>query len=66
MHVTLFDDVAGPGERDPANMSVGISLHRLQKKFAGSAAISDLDVNVYQDQVTALLGQNGAGKTTCM
>lgn len=55
-----------PGEADPSDLPVGISLNHLTKKYSKSKrpAVEDLSVNLYQDQISALLGHNGAGKTS--
>jgi len=47
--------------------AVGISINKLNKKYSnGKLAVNNLDLTFYQDQVTALLGRNGAGKTSTM
>lgn len=44
---------------------VGISLRRLRKVYAtGKVAVQGLKMNLYEDEITVLLGHNGAGKTT--
>ncbi|XP_077992844.1 ATP-binding cassette sub-family A member 2-like [Glandiceps talaboti] len=47
---------------------VGICIKRLVKVYRkGKAqAVKSLSLNLYEDQITALLGHNGAGKTTIM
>lgn len=48
-------------------MPIGISLHKLRKVYKkGKPAVDDLTVNFFQNQVTAFLGHNGAGKTSTM
>lgn len=32
----------------------------------GKAAVRDLNLNLYEGQITVLLGHNGAGKTTTL
>lgn len=45
--------------------SVGISLRRLRKVYStGKVAVHGLKMNLYEDEITVLLGHNGAGKTT--
>lgn len=41
-----------------------LSLRGLNKNFAGNPAVRDLDLDVYPGEIVALLGQNGAGKST--
>lgn len=52
-------------ESEPMNKTVGIEIRNLTKKFTSDkAAVSNLSMNIYNNQITCLLGQNGAGKTT--
>lgn len=52
-------------ESEPNNRSIGIEARNLTKKFVNdTAVVSNLNLNVYYDQITCLLGHNGAGKTT--
>ena len=48
----------------------GISLYGLFKRFPSQsedeAAVRGIDMDMYRGQITALLGHNGAGKTTCI
>ncbi|KAH1004271.1 hypothetical protein HUJ04_004050 [Dendroctonus ponderosae] len=53
-------------ETDPQNLSAGIKIRKLRKVFGTKAAVRNLSLNMYQDQITVLLGHNGAGKTTTM
>lgn len=44
---------------------VGISMRRLRKVYStGKVAVHGLKMNLYEDEITVLLGHNGAGKTT--
>ena len=43
---------------------VGIEINNLQKKYDNKFAVDGLKMNVYEDQITILLGYKGAGKTT--
>jgi ATP-binding cassette subfamily A (ABC1) protein 3 len=52
-------------EKDP-NLSAGIQIRNLRKVFGTKAAVRNLSLNMYNDQITVLLGHNGAGKTTTM
>lgn len=52
-------------ESEPMNKTVGIEIRNLTKKFSNAkAAVNNLSLNIYNNQITCLLGQNGAGKTT--
>ncbi|VFV26632.1 atp-binding cassette sub-family a, partial [Lynx pardinus] len=67
-------------EDDPIGLVPGISIQYLYKPFADSnyglrirspyknstGAVQDLSFNVYEGQITVLLGHNGAGKTTTL
>lgn len=53
-------------EGEPKNLRVGIQINNLRKVFGKKAAVRNLSLNMYQDQITVLLGHNGAGKTTTM
>lgn len=55
----FFDD-------DPTDLKVGISIQGLGKTFGSNEAVRDISLNMYEDQITVLLGHNGAGKTTTM
>ncbi|XP_031625623.1 ATP-binding cassette sub-family A member 3-like [Contarinia nasturtii] len=52
-------------ESEPINKAVGIEIRNLTKQFkSDKAAVGNLSMNIYNNQITCLLGQNGAGKTT--
>lgn len=53
-------------EKAPENLQVGIKLEKLTKKYGRNTAVDQLSMNVYKDQITVLLGHNGAGKSTTM
>ncbi|KAK3771496.1 hypothetical protein RRG08_059535 [Elysia crispata] len=55
-------------EAPPHGLSVGIALQNLTKKYGGSKrnAVDNLSVNFYENQITSLLGHNGAAKTTTL
>uniref|UniRef100_A0A8C5ZH58 ATP binding cassette subfamily A member 7 n=1 Tax=Marmota marmota marmota TaxID=9994 RepID=A0A8C5ZH58_MARMA len=52
----------------PPGLSPGVSVRGLEKHFPGcpQPALRGLDLDFYQDQITAFLGHNGAGKTTTL
>ncbi|XP_044270584.1 phospholipid-transporting ATPase ABCA3-like isoform X2 [Tribolium madens] len=53
-------------EKEPNNLTPGIQIRNLRKVFGQKAAVRNLSLNMYNDQITVLLGHNGAGKTTTM
>ncbi|CAE8601223.1 unnamed protein product [Polarella glacialis] len=56
----LLNSEAAPGR------SVVLSMQKLRKAFGSKVAVDDMDLEVYGAEIFALLGHNGAGKTTCM
>ncbi|KAJ8925956.1 hypothetical protein NQ315_009809 [Exocentrus adspersus] len=44
----------------------GIEIRDLVKRYGHKVAVNHLSLNVYHDQITVLLGHNGAGKSTTM
>ncbi|CAH8468985.1 unnamed protein product [Dicrocoelium dendriticum] len=73
----LFSDVDyDPSEvrryfaSEPLDLPVGISLRKLRKvykvKQTTNVAVAGLTMNLFQGQITVLLGHNGAGKTTTL
>ncbi|CAB3224165.1 unnamed protein product [Arctia plantaginis] len=51
-------------EKDPENHTIGVRLENLTKAYGDQIAVNNLNLNIYNDQITVLLGHNGAGKTT--
>lgn len=51
-------------EKEPTNLFAGIQIRKLRKKFGSKVVVRDISLNMYEDQITVLLGHNGAGKTT--
>ncbi len=52
-----------PNRRPPAAAPV-LSLDGITKTFPGVKALSEVSLELYPGQVTALVGENGAGKST--
>ncbi|GFO38867.1 ATP-binding cassette sub-family a member 1, partial [Plakobranchus ocellatus] len=67
-----FKPVAEPNsgsmfEPAPPGLGVGIALQNLTKKYNSKRkAVDNLSVNFYENQITSLLGHNGAAKTTTL
>ncbi|XP_055893939.1 phospholipid-transporting ATPase ABCA3-like isoform X2 [Biomphalaria glabrata] len=53
-------------EDEPANLNAGVRIVNLRKEFGDKVSVRDLCLNMYEGQITVLLGHNGAGKTTTM
>lgn len=54
-------------EPEPKYKHAGIKVKNLRKIYGNKkVAVQGLTMNMYEDQITVLLGHNGAGKTTTM
>jgi ATP-binding cassette, subfamily A (ABC1), member 3 len=53
-------------EREPVGRNAGIQIRGLRKVYDKKVAVNNLSLNMYEDQITVLLGHNGAGKSTTM
>lgn len=51
-------------EGEPIGNKIGICIEKLSKKFGRKSVVSGLSIKMFQDQITVLLGHNGAGKST--
>lgn len=52
-------------EPEPVGESCGVKIMKLSKTYSnGKAALDNLSINFYENQITSFLGHNGAGKTT--
>uniref|UniRef100_A0A452RCN2 ABC transporter domain-containing protein n=1 Tax=Ursus americanus TaxID=9643 RepID=A0A452RCN2_URSAM len=51
-------------QEEPTNLAKGIEIQHLYKVSNKHIAVKRLTMNLYQGQITVLLGHNGAGKTT--
>ena len=67
------NDVVQPADEIATGHGVGVSIKNLQKHFPATVsggekvkAVDGLSLDMYDGQVTSLLGHNGAGKTTTM
>ena len=53
-----------PAQADPSDMPPVLALDGVTKTFPGVRALSEVSLNLYPGEVTALVGENGAGKST--
>ncbi|XP_058124970.1 phospholipid-transporting ATPase ABCA3-like [Anopheles ziemanni] len=53
-------------EQEPDIDRVGVRIVNLRKVYGKKVAVEGLNLNMYDGQITVLLGHNGAGKTTTM
>ncbi|KAH8409301.1 hypothetical protein KR009_012305 [Drosophila setifemur] len=51
-------------ESEPDGKHIGLQMRNLKKKFADKMVVKGLSMNMFEDEITVLLGHNGAGKTT--
>ncbi|OWF51666.1 ATP-binding cassette sub-family A member 3-like [Mizuhopecten yessoensis] len=70
LQVSLDNKDKDKFEPDPADLRAGINISHLRKVFGSGkekkVAVADTSLNMYENQITVLLGHNGAGKTTTM
>ena len=54
-------------EEEPIGLSAGIQIRGLGKEYIKDrVAVDSIHLNMYDNQITVLLGHNGAGKSTTM
>lgn len=58
--------ISGADYEDEPSLKAGVRISNLSKVFNSKAAVKNLNLNIFEDQITVLLGHNGAGKTTTM
>jgi ribose transport system ATP-binding protein len=56
--------VTSIGDDDVQGRDAALTVRHLSKSFGGSAALSDVSLDVSPGQVHALVGENGSGKST--
>lgn len=60
-----FDDRPEVEHASP-DLQPGVQIRKLRKHFKNKYAVDGLSLDIYNKQITVLLGHNGAGKTTTM
>jgi ABC-type sugar transport system ATPase subunit len=50
----------------PTNLSPLLSLRGVQKKFGSNTVLKDIGFSLNPGEIHALVGENGAGKSTCL
>lgn len=53
-------------EDEPTDKNAGIKIRGLRKVYGNKVAVNNLNLNIYENEITVLLGHNGAGKSTTM
>ena len=46
------------------NTDIILEVHKISKRFGGIKALNNIDFSVRRGEVHALVGENGAGKST--
>ena len=60
---SVFPEIDPNNEQEPTDLLVGISFDNLSKHYGEKKkAVENLSLKLYENQITALLGHNGAGK----
>src|SRR5215212_9513553 len=60
----LATAIASPAERDIGDIAPLLSLTGVSKRFPGVRALHEASLTLHAGEVMALLGENGAGKST--
>lgn len=51
-----------PGfEKEPRGLPLGVGIQNLKKVFGKKKSVDGVSLKMYQGQITALVGHNGAG-----
>lgn len=60
----IHRDECSSFEAEPDNMHIGLQVKNLKKRFGNKMAVKGVTMNMFENEITVLLGHNGAGKTT--
>ena len=69
------EEEVGSSQEEPDGLPLGISIQNISKFFSArftcgrrkkTFAVNDVSLNMYEGQITVIVGHNGAGKTTTM
>lgn len=52
----------GDFEEEPKHLNAKVRIVNMTKKFGNFTAVNNFSLNIYEDQITVLLGHNGGGK----
>jgi phosphate transport system ATP-binding protein len=68
MSLAIHTDVKEPAEapEELAKLTEKVSVRRLNFYYGAYRALSDINVNLYQNKVTAFIGPSGCGKSTLL
>ncbi|XP_030385874.1 ATP-binding cassette sub-family A member 3-like, partial [Scaptodrosophila lebanonensis] len=61
---TRRESIENNFEAEPKGKSMVVQAQHLTKSFDGIKVVKNFSLNLYEDELTVLLGHNGAGKTT--
>src|SRR3954453_2010936 len=57
---------ADQGPEDSPAPDAAITLESISKRYGGTLALNGIDLRIPRGQIRALVGENGAGKSTCL
>ena len=68
MSLAIHTEVKEPAEtpEEIAKLAEKVSVRRLNFYYGAYRALSDINVNLYQNKVTAFIGPSGCGKSTLL
>src|SRR5262250_3800663 len=68
MSLAIHTDVKEPAEtpEELAKLAEKVSVRRLNFYYGAYRALADINVNLYQNKVTAFIGPSGCGKSTLL